>query len=287
MPFALFQPYLVLLGLLLAGASDNPGATRVARAPLPEEPVLAVTTFNLNYARSGDASTLAAIAEAPAELIFLQETNRAWQGQVQLRLARIFPYQTWIEGARAGGQAVLSRRPFSAPQVIASPVGWFPALRVVVETPLGKIQVLAVHLHPQISEGGSWLIGPFTTDVARLAEIIRYTAALQPLPTLIVGDFNEGTGGAALRFLDTRGYRSALPEFSPAAMTWHWPLGFLQLTGQLDHLLYDAWFVPLSASVSRSGHSDHFPVRALFGRAKGDPVPRAPHGASLKLGLAR
>ncbi len=249
--------------------------------------MLTVTTFNVNYALAGDAATLGALVANPADLVFLQETNKAWQAQVQTRLTELYPYQKWLDWPRAGGQAVLARRPFAVRQVLPSPTGWFPAVRVVAETPLGKVQVLAVHLHPQISEARSWVLGYFFTDGARLKEIQKYVATLkEPLPTLIVGDFNEGTGGAAMRFLEGRGFRSALPEFAPEACTWRWPLGALELTGQLDHLTYDAALEPLTASVIAAGGSDHFPVRALFTRAApGGARPRPPHGAALTLGF--
>lgn len=283
----IIQTCMVLLGLLVLGASPQQ-ATRAARQPLTREPLLAVTTFNVNYALAGDAATLAAITEAPADLIFLQETNRAWQRQVQPLLAARYPHQSWHDRPRAGGQAVLARWPLQAKQVLPSPTGWFPAVRVVVQTPLGQVQVLAVHLHPQVTEQGSWLLGHLATDALRLQEIAGYVDSLEgQLPTLIVGDFNEGTDGAALRFLEARGFRSALPEFAPEATTWHWPLGKLELHGQLDHLLYDAWFEPLSAAVIKSGRSDHFPVCGQFARATaGSERPRAPRGASMTLTLA-
>ncbi len=281
-----FPRFLALLGLLVSTASCHQ-ATRVSRLPIEREPILSVLTFNVNYAQAGDQKTLDAIISHPADLVFLQETNQEWQQQAQSRLGTLYPHQRWLDWPRAGGQAVLSKRPFVVRQVIPSPTGWFPAVRVVAETPIGNVQVLGVHLHPQITEHGSWILGYFFTDAARHQEIVKYVTTLkEPLPTLIVGDFNEGTGGAALRFLEDRGFRSALPEFFPEETTWHWPLGGLELTGQLDHLTYDTALEPLTAAVIRAGSSDHFPVRALFTRAVANNArPRAPRGAPLLLGF--
>lgn len=286
------QPAVVVLGLLLLGALDplRYQTGRTARAPREQERALSVTTYNVNYALSRDASTLQAISQVPAELVFLQETNESWQRQAQSQsqLRALYPHQSWLHarGPRAGGQAVLARSPFVVRHVIPSPTGWFPAVLVVAETPLGKVQVLALHLHPQITEQGSWVLGHFATDAVRLKEILHYLNFLeQALPTLIVGDFNEGTDGAALRLLEARGFRSALPEFAPDAQTWHWPLGIFTLGGQLDHLLYDPWFEPLSATVERTGGSDHLPVRALFTRAEAVRRTPPPRGASMTLSL--
>ena len=262
-------------------------ATRVSRLPLAREPVLTVTTYNVNYAHAGDASTLAAIAAAPSDLVFLQETNDRWQKQIQARLLSVYPYQKWIACPQAGGQAVLSRRPFTVRDVLPAPTGWFPAVRVLAETPLGMVQVLSVHLHPQITEEGSWLLGYLFTDPARLTEIAAYLPSLEAsIPTLIVGDFNEGTRGMAMRFLEARGFRSALPEFAPEADTWRWPLGTIELTGQLDHLTYDAALEPLTAAAVPAGGSDHLPVRAVFARAAtGTSRPGAPQGVSISVRL--
>lgn len=265
-------------------------ATRSTRAPLKGEPTVAVLTYNVNYGIAGDPATIEAIEKAGADLVFLQETNEAWQAAIEDRLKGRYPHQHFYHQPMAGGQAVLSRRPFEVRGVLPSPTRWFPALRVVAESPLGPLQVLALHLHPPITEDGSWVRGYFSTDSLRRAEIEAFGAALEPgLPTLVLGDFNEGTSGAAVRWLERRGLRTVLPEYAPAAKTWRWlvGLGLFLLSAQLDHIAYDGGLEPLAARVLRTGRSDHFPVRAVFTRAAPDRVlPQAPRGTSLSIGLA-
>lgn len=265
-------------------------ATRATRAPLRGEPTVAVLTYNVNYGLAGDLATIEAIERAGADLVFLQETNKAWQAAIAARLLGRYPHQHWHHQPMAGGQAVLSRRPFQVRAVLPSPTRWFPALRVVAESPLGPLQVLALHLHPPITEDGSWVRGYFSTDSLRRTEIESFGAALEPgLPTLVLGDLNEGTSGAAVRWLERRGLRTVLPEYAPAAKTWRWlvGLGLFLLSAQLDHIAYDETLEPLSARVLRTGSSDHFPVRAVFARAApGQVRPEAPRGASLSIGLA-
>jgi endonuclease/exonuclease/phosphatase family metal-dependent hydrolase len=265
-------------------------ATRAARVPQRGEPTLTVLTYNVNYGTAGDLSTIEAIETAGADLVFLQETNKAWQRAAAQRLAARYPHQHWHHQPLAGGQAVLSKRPFAVRAVLPSPTRWFPALRVVAESPLGPLQILAVHLHPPITEDGSWVRGYFGTDAERRTEIKAFTAALEPgLPTLVLGDFNEGTGGTTMRWLEQRGLRTVLPEYAPAARTWRWLVGFglFLLTAQFDHIVYDQSLEPLAARVLRAGRSDHLPVRAVFTRAApGSPRPPAPRGAPLSIGLA-
>src|SRR5437773_1751707 len=70
--------------------------------------------------------------------------------------------------------------------------GPFFALRIVVATPIGAVQILDVHLRPPMSDGGSWVAGFFTTREVREREMAYHVEKLDPkLPTVIAGDFNE------------------------------------------------------------------------------------------------
>lgn len=265
-------------------------ATRTPRAPAEGEPALVVVSWNVNFGLGGSEAAMEALedATADADLVMLQETNAAWQAAAARRLARRFPHQRWLDDAAAGGQAVLSRTPFALGPPIPAPTGWFPALRVEAQTALGVVQVLGVHLHPPVSEDGSWVRGYLSTSPVRRAELEAFVGELAPaLPTLVVGDFNESTSGEAVKFLERRGLRSVLPEYAPRANTWHWPLGRLELRGQLDHLFYDPRaLAPLDARVLPIGRSDHWPVRAIFTRGREVPLPAPVRGTSLSLGSA-
>jgi endonuclease/exonuclease/phosphatase (EEP) superfamily protein YafD len=169
--------------------------------------------------------------------------------------------------------------------VLPNPGAWFAALRVVTQTPLGRVQALVVHLHPPVTEDGDWVRGYLSSSPTRRAELEAWLPALEAgLPTLVAGDFNEGTSGDAVQLLERRGLRTVLPEFHPSAKTWRWPVGPLTLTAQLDHIAYDRRLEPLDAQVVPSGRSDHFPVMAEFVRAPPATIrPPAPHGGSLSV----
>jgi endonuclease/exonuclease/phosphatase family metal-dependent hydrolase len=236
-----------------------------------------VLTFNVNYGMAGDEATLSPITSSDADVVFLQETNPAWRRFAEPRLRERFPHQAWHTVSGAGGQAVLARRPVRVQKVLPSPAKWFFALLGVADTPLGPVQFLAVHLHPPVTEDGNWLRGYFSTDPVRKKEIEQFAAALEPqLPTIVVGDFIEGTSG------------SALPELLPSAKTWRWQWGRVNLSAQLDHIVYDRWFEPLTAQVIVAGNSDHLPVRVMLARAA-QPAQNLPlpHGSSLSLSLSR
>ncbi len=272
---------LELVLLLAVGCAH---ATRTPRAAAEQEPVLDVLTYNLNFGIAGDDETIAAILDRDADLVFLQETNAEWRRAIEAKLGGRYPGRVWLDGEAAGGMAVLSKQRLTATK-LDNPAGWFPALRVVTSTPLGPVQALCVHLHPPVSEDGSWVKGYLSTGGVRRAELDAFLEALEPgMPTLVAGDFNEGTSGPALQRLEALGLRTALPEFTPRAKTWHWRVGRATLTAQLDHVAYSEAFEPLDAHVERDGNSDHWPVSVAFVRARPGAVrPPAPSGASLSL----
>jgi endonuclease/exonuclease/phosphatase (EEP) superfamily protein YafD len=256
----------VLLAFLMVaslGCAAEPRRTAVG-ARL-DQPHVTVMTFNVNYGMSDDAETLGAITDANADVILLQETTPAWESAIRSRLGESYPHITFKHHGGAGGLAVLSRLPVETVDFLPAE-NWFPAARVVLETPLGRLQLLNVHLRPPISDGGSVVSGYFATPPVREREIESFASSLDPdIPTLIAGDFNESDNGRAVRWLRERGMRTALPEFQPHAKTWHWQTSVITLNGRYDHLIYDARRLqPLRVEARNVGHSDHIPVVGTF-----------------------
>ena len=230
---------------------------------------LRVMSYNVNFGIAGDPATIEAIAGVGADLVFLQETNEVWQRALVARLGTAYPHVrfTHPDSWPAGGMGLLSKSPVVALEQLPSFGGMFFAWRVVVDTKLGRIQVLNVHLRPPMSDGGSWVVGYFSTRDDRLREIEHHAAALDPrLPTLVVGDFNEEGDGRAIGFLLDHGFGDALAEHVGTRRTWEWPVGSVTLRFQLDHLMHDDHFIAVQAAIVEGGRSDHKPVWADFER---------------------
>jgi endonuclease/exonuclease/phosphatase (EEP) superfamily protein YafD len=260
------RPSILIAALTLAAL---PGCGRPHRQPQkPNGAALRVITYNVNFGLAGDPATLRAITRESADVVFLQETTPAWERAIRKGLSARFPHMAFRHSGGAGGLAVLSRLPFAELDYIASPGGWFPAWRVVLRSPLGRVQVLQLHLRPPVSDGGSVVSGYFTTPKFRRMEIEHFARCLdRRLPTLVVGDFNE-RDGRALGYLRSRGLRSVLPQYKPGATTWRWNTSLgVQLTHTLDHIVYGPRLEPLEARVIRAGRSDHLPVLAIFQRS--------------------
>jgi endonuclease/exonuclease/phosphatase (EEP) superfamily protein YafD len=255
--------------LLVIAVSAGGCASPAPPPATPARPVgsgtLEVMTYNVNYGLEGDPSAIAAIRSEDSDLVLLQETTPGWEKVLRVELARHYPHMEFRHFRAAGGLAVLSKHELTPRELIDPPDGgWFPAWRLEVESPLGRLQVLSVHLRPQLSEGGSFASGYFTTPRVRFSEISRYWKFLDPeLSTLVVGDFNEGRRGLAIGFLEKRGFKSALAEFDSSS-TWRWPTSVGTVSAELDHIVYAPPLEPLEVRVIEAGRSDHLPVVGRF-----------------------
>jgi endonuclease/exonuclease/phosphatase family metal-dependent hydrolase len=164
-----------------------------------------------------------------------------------------------------GGLGFLSKLPAREVAYIPSETGWFDGWIMSFETAQGPVQVLNVHLHPPVSESGSWVSGYLTTRDDRLKEIERFFAKRNPQqPSLVMGDFNDGEKSPAVEWLEKNKMANALPEFDSYTKTWEWRTSMVTLKRRMDHILYSPDLHCYSAQVLHEGASDHFPVQAVF-----------------------
>jgi endonuclease/exonuclease/phosphatase family metal-dependent hydrolase len=244
---------------LLGCASSTPQSTTVRpRADL------VVATYNVNFGLAGDPATLEAILKTGADVVLLQETTPAWEAVIRRTMSSRYRYIEFRHDRwPAGGMAFLSRHPLEQIVASPSPLGFFPAWRVVVKTPAGPVQLINLHLKPPVSKSGSYVSGYFTTPPEREREMKGHLALVKPdLPTMVLGDFNESSGGG-LSVLKKRRYRDVLSTSSTP--TWRWKVGPFTLRKQLDHIIYDPRQLEcLGARVLDVGRSDHLPVVARF-----------------------
>lgn len=237
------------------------------------ERTLEVLSFNINFGVGHDPLNVALVAEVDADLVLLQETTDESEAVFREALAATYPHILFRECCNAGGLGILSKQPIREEQWIEATVGWFPAWRVVVDTPVGPVQALDVHLRPPMSDNGSWVAGYFTTRDDRRDEMAAlWPSLVRDIPTIVAGDFNEDERGRAVRFLADHGLVSALPQVSPRAKTWHWPTKVGELKMMLDHVVYGPGLVLHDAQVLERGNSDHYPLVVVLAAA----VPAVP-----------
>jgi endonuclease/exonuclease/phosphatase (EEP) superfamily protein YafD len=220
-------------------------------------------TYNLNYGNPRPETSLAAIEQEDADVVLLQEITNAWKQALERRLAARYPHRAYrLYGRGAGGIAVLSKHPISREELWGPPAGtgaWFPAQRIVVDAPIGALQILNVHLRPAMKDG-SWIKGFLETPPLRQKEIEAHWKRLDPsLPTIVAGDFNEDPGGRAVAYLQQHGLSRAA---TTGPTTWHYEDagGTDLLMLDIDHVLVDGRVAARSGRVLDAGTSDHRPV---------------------------
>jgi endonuclease/exonuclease/phosphatase family metal-dependent hydrolase len=236
---------------------------------MPLLPMLfAVMTYNVNYANPDTAGSMDAIATADADVVLLQEVTPAWQAVLEKRFAKLYPHRAF-HAAGVGGMAVLSKHEITAEELWLHPKGGFsPAQRLVVESPIGTIQIVNVHLRANIDKG-SWVIGWTTTPAIRLREIETYWKKLATMPTIIAGDFNELPDAKAIQFLAGKGL---VRIATTGPKTWHHVVEVRGkkrdgLSADIDHVIVDKSFTASDPHVVDAGASDHRPVVVTLERA--------------------
>jgi len=255
--------------LLLAETGCAPSRLE-PREPTPGERTLTVMSFNVHLDRWSDSATVEAIGAGEADVVCLQEVSHAWARVLAARYGHRYPHML-VEPGGSSGLAVLSRFPLEDRGLLEGEEGWHPAWDVHVQGPFGTLQVIQVHLRPVLTGRGDPVSSWAGMDEDHLAQMRAYARAVdRGVPTLVVGDFNEGPRGAAVRWLERSGFGNALHAFRPGQPTWRAPSVGGQLEASVDHILFDADLRPLDAWVLRRGRSDHLPVIARFERARPD-----------------
>lgn len=256
--------------LALAGLSGCGAAGPVpAQEPVRPEPLrLRVTTYNVFIGVRDVKATVAAIRAGRADVVCLQETTDEWERHLRRELRRDYPHIAFrtLKASPQRGIGVLSKYPFEEVAWIPSPLGWNYCRVVHVNVRGSKIQLLAVHLKPPFVDRKFRLslraaLGTRSKHILEIKDAYKHVRG--DLPTIVLGDFNEGKRGGAVKWLrEEKGFRDAVTPFDPKTPSWHQDVGFAHPAARIDHILHSPHFVSEAGKVHQVGPSDHFPVTA-------------------------
>jgi endonuclease/exonuclease/phosphatase family metal-dependent hydrolase len=228
-----------------------------------------VETFNVEVGKEHDQATVDAVGAPDADIVCLQEAGAGWPDSLRKAYERRYKYQLYMpdpSGHPTGALAVLSRYPVTDLGVMTNGKDWHshPAWRVQVELPGRKLDILLVHLRAMFN-GGSNAVSAYLKVGKDHLSALNDIRTQSPDPVaLVVGDFNEGGDGEAVKKLEDDGFRDVLPLFRPGQPTWRHPSLANQLSEAIDHIMFDDSLEPLDARVLVKGNSDHMPVVAHF-----------------------
>ena len=233
----------------------------------PDEPSLAVVTYNVNWGFSGAERVIDFIAKSNADVVCLQETHSRWESVLRRRLGSQYPYCVFKEWSGAGGIAIMSKYKLRNVELIKPVEGWFPALTADAETPIGSVKFLNVHLRPPLSERGSATVSAlYEVPKIHVKEIKYFMEQVETCgPIIIVGDFNESDNGRAIWGLIDDGFTDALSIYDKHSKTWNWELSYgVALRERYDHIIFSKELKCTGAKVVKVGASDHEPVLVVL-----------------------
>lgn len=246
--------------VLLVGCGERP---LTPREPTPGVAHFKLATFNIRDENATDPATLDAIGQLGAEVIALQEVTHEAEPLIRARYQDRYPYMLFYPSGSAG-LGFLSQWPVEDRGLTDPGRGWHPAWHVWVHTPAGMLETLVVHLRAPEGKGLANVSSVAALSSDHRQEIKTFTdVCAGDLPVVVLGDFNESPDGAAVQFLEDRGFRNALPLYRPGQFTWRAPKSVGgQFNSTIDHILFDPRMEPLDAYTLNIGRSDHLPVVA-------------------------
>ena len=231
-------------------------------------------SYNVEAGKEHDPATVAAVGAADADIVCLQEAGGGWPDALKAAYTPHYPYQLYKPdpyGHPTGAFAVLSRYPLTdLGGLIVPDKDWHfhPAWHLAVEVPGQTLEILHVHLRAMFNGQSNAVASYLQLSSDHLATINDFTAQSMAPITLVVGDFNEESNGAAIKKLKRDGFDDVLSLFRPGQSTWRAPSLANQFTAAIDHILFDSKLDPLDAKVLVKGNSDHLPLVASFELAK-------------------
>lgn len=261
--YRLMKMRIIMILLLIAtGCTPN-------RQPVfsPDQPHLKVVTYNVNWGFGRPTLVVDFLDDTDADLICLQETHSQWEAAIKRRLLARYPYSIFRGSGGAGGIALMSKYPLRDVLVIEPNEGWFPALLVKAQTPLGEIQILNVHLRPPLSDTGSVTVsGYYNAPDIHLKEIKDFLVRTDPnKPLVITGDFNEDENDKAIQWLIDNGFTDTLSSFDTYTKTWIWNTSAgVSLKDRYDHIIISKHLDSTGVAVAPVRASDHLPVIATI-----------------------
>ncbi|MBL8165862.1 MAG: endonuclease/exonuclease/phosphatase family protein [Anaerolineae bacterium] len=285
----LLRTWRTALGLLpvfaVAIAWFGPYFTPKFRPASSGETTIRVLTLNMWVDNWSPPAVEEWIRSADADLVLLQEVPLDYSSDGLPNLLDAYPHQfNQVDDERSGGDLILARVPIVETEFVELNIPNLPPpLRVVVETPGGRVAVYNVHLdwpggygrsapafmQPLFDRMGFLRNALGYNDFARNLQIARLLERIDrdAYPVILGGDFNLSSFSPSYGLLHPRlhdSFREAgfgLGTSWPVAAARGMP-GFVPPLVRIDYIWHDARLRTLSAWQGPPVGSDHLPLLA-------------------------
>lgn len=233
-------------------------APEFAKRPVRAEsgsPALRVMSFNLLASNIQFVNVAEEIQRHDPDVLVALEFSQNWE-RMLAPLSRAYPHAIREARWHGFGIAIFSKYPLHDSRVLqAAPLSSdLPILVTAVETPRGKVHLMAVHF---VSPTGSRRLALRN----RQFEFVRKQLEAIPEPRLVAGDLNCTPWSPTMqRFLELSRLRDSRSGFGIQA-SWR-PAGMALLAIPIDHVLVSPQVQIHNRFLGRSSGSDHRPVIA-------------------------
>jgi len=236
---------------------------------------LTAMTFNLHGENRNAEGVMAAILEADADVVALQEVGQAIGTQLRERLAEAYPHTTFTFRSGWGGLAVFSRYPITPGSGWLEPISRGNPQALILRTPFGDVDLVNLHNPSLPRDPSDWPVDIPIAVAEReaVSRSIAEFARASNRPLLVMGDFNTTERSAAYDIL-TGALRDAWREAgfglgstfpggprSPTPYDLRLPWWLIRI----DYVFHSDAFEATGARIGQwDGQSDHRPVVAVL-----------------------
>ena len=236
----------VILPLYWGGDTAPPAGIRPVRVMLA----------NVHRANRDFAAVAAAVRRFAPDMVVLEEVDERWLAELEPAMVG---YRCTKEPRTDNfGLAFFSKFPVIQAKVIYIGGAEVPSIMAEVETPQGRVTVLATHPLPPLGrEYSRWR----NEQLAKLPRWVRGASS----PVLLLGDLNCSPWSPSFsRLLRESGLKDSARG---RGVQPTWPSNNFFLRIPLDHCLYSPAITVVRREVGPAVGSDHFPLIVDFVRA--------------------
>jgi len=237
------------------------------------EPSFSVATFNINYGNVNLGSIVKTIGKSGADLVCLQETNRASQNYLRRYLRRVYRYSFFHGGSRGSdGFGFMSKTPIKETKRLPAKFHYFDTWFCTVRLDGRDVRIVNLHLRPFDPRGvksvGQAMRRMAQAEVWRMKEIAYIHSAIDAkTPVIAAGDFNAPPIMASATYLSDRGFIDSFAAVNADHMnhaTWRWKYAGILWRYRIDYIFCSKTIVPCTSRIIASDASDHHLVISGF-----------------------